>query len=237
MSDKAILNWELIKEMQERRAIKEPTGWIQLHSGRKFVPSDPRPGDILIGDIAHSLSMQCRFSGHVREFYSVAQHSVLVSYLCGEHAFWGLMHDASEAYLVDLPRPIKRMAGFEEYKRLEEKVMGAICKAFGMDPVEPALVKQADNIMLATEARDLMGPLHPEWKQPVDPMPMHIKPLGPGEAKQLFLNRFYELRPDLKQASTPVDLFEFPNYPPTIVQTIPLGDCEWPGKSVVIEEK
>lgn len=215
MEEKVIVNWELIEEMKaSRMAHKEPTGWIQLHSGRKFVPAAPRAEDILIEDIAHSLSMQCRFSGHVKEFYSVAQHSVLVSYLCGEHALWGLMHDASEAYLVDLPRPIKRMAGFEEYRNVEAKVMEVICRKFNLDPVEPAIVKQADNIMLSTEARDLMSPLHPEWKQPIEPLPLFIKSWGPGEAKEIFLKRFYELKPEAKQTTPVMDVFEFPNYPP-----------------------
>ena len=83
--------------------------WIQTMSGVIFYPLDPRPEEIRIEDIAHALSHQCRFAGHCREFYSVAEHSVRVSReLPQEFMLWGLLHDASEAYLVDLPRPIKR---------------------------------------------------------------------------------------------------------------------------------
>jgi|ERR1700722_9823299 len=218
MNNEVKINNDLVNEMKENRASKrEPTGWIQLHSGKKFTPTQPRVEDIVLEDIAHSLSMQCRFSGHVREFYSVAQHSVLVSYLCGEHALWGLLHDASEAYLVDLPRPIKRMAGFEEYSRVEAKVMAVICQAFNLNPIEPAIVKQADSILLATEARDLMSPLHPEWKQIIEPAPFHIKSMNPREAKELFLKRFYQLQPESKQMEFPMDVFEFPDYPPNLI--------------------
>ncbi len=169
-------------------------GWIQLYSGRKFYPLDPRVEDIDINDIAHSLAHQCRFTGHVKSFYSVAQHSVMVSYLCGaENALWGLLHDASEAYLVDVPKPLKRLPLFQAYRDLEHKVQEVICLKFKLSLKEPPAVKEADIQMLATEARDLMSPLHPDWVQPCDPYPFKIEPLAPAEAKQLFLKRYREL--------------------------------------------
>lgn len=169
-------------------------GWIQLYSGRKFYPLDPRPEDVDINDIAHSLAHQCRFTGHVKQFYSVAQHSVLVSYLCGaENALWGLLHDSSEAYLVDVPKPLKRLPLFQAYRDLEHKVQEVICMKFKLSLKEPPAVKDADIQMLATEARDLMSPLHPDWVQPCEPYPFKIEPLGPIEAKKLFLKRYREL--------------------------------------------
>src|ERR1017187_10636100 len=81
-----------------------PHGSITTFSGIHFWPLLPNPADIRIEDIAHALSNQCRFAGHAREFYSVAEHSVRVSQLCPpEDALWGLLHDASEAYLTDVP--------------------------------------------------------------------------------------------------------------------------------------
>jgi hypothetical protein len=168
--------------------------WIQTYSGRRFTPTNPNPDAIVIQDIAHSLSMQCRFSGHVKKFYSVAQHSVLVSHICNhEDALWGLMHDATEAYLVDVPRPLKRSGKFDAYLEFEHTMQIAVCKRFGLSEKEPPSVKRADTILLATEARDLMSPLRTDWIQPVEPLPFKIDPLGPREAKDLFMKRFFEL--------------------------------------------
>jgi 5'-deoxynucleotidase YfbR-like HD superfamily hydrolase len=168
--------------------------WIQTYSGRRFTPTNPNPNAIVIQDIAHSLSMQCRFSGHTKKFYSVAQHSVYVSYICNhEDALWGLMHDATEAYLVDVPRPLKRSGKFDAYLEFEAVMQKAVCKRFGLSEQEPPSVKLADTILLATEARDLMYPLRTDWVQPVEPLPFKIDPLGPREAKDLFMKRFFEL--------------------------------------------
>lgn len=173
----------------------DPHGWIQTYSGKKFFPMDPRVEDIELEDIAHALSNTCRFTGHCKKgFYSVAQHSVLVSYICKkENALYGLLHDASEAYLVDLAKPVKKLPEFQIFRDLEAKVMEAVCTKFGLPIVEPKDVKEADTIMLATEARDLMAPLHPDWKQPAKPLPFKIEPINPEEAKKLFLDRYRDL--------------------------------------------
>lgn len=177
-------------ELERNRA----HGWIQLHSGKKFYPMAPTEEDITIRDIAHSLSHMCRFTGHCKSFYSVAQHCVLVSYLVdSDFALCGLLHDASEAYLVDVPKPLKRLPVFAGYRELEGKLQTMIFEKFGWCGGEVPEVKKVDTQMLATEARDLMSPLHPEWIQPCAPLPITITPLGPNEAKMLFLDRFKEL--------------------------------------------
>lgn len=171
--------------------------WIQTYTGRRFNPTNPIVDAICIEDIAHALSMQCRFSGHCSSFYSVANHCILVSYICdSKDALHGLLHDSSEAYLVDIPRPIKRSGKFDNYLAFETKMEKAIAKRFGLSDKMPASVKLADDILLATEARDLMGPLHPSWEQPADPLPFTIKPLSQAESKHLFIKRFYELTTD-----------------------------------------
>lgn len=168
--------------------------WIQTFSGIKFDPIEPRIDDINIADIAQALSNQCRFSGHVKEFYSVAHHCVLVSYICdSKDALQGLLHDASEAYLVDVPRPLKYSGKFEAYREMENHLQSMIYRKYSLPEVEPSGVKVADIILLATEARDLMAPLHPEWIQPAKPLPFKIIPLSPKEARILFVNRFNEL--------------------------------------------
>lgn len=168
--------------------------WIQTFSGKRFTPTNPNYESIVIQDIAHALSMQCRFSGHVKKFYSVAQHCVLVSYLCDhKDALWGLMHDATEAYLVDVPRPLKHSGKFEAYIEFEKIMQTAICKRFGLIDLEPESVKIADKLILVTEARDLMSPLREDWYWAITPLPLKIEPLAPSEAEILFLHRFYEL--------------------------------------------
>jgi uncharacterized protein len=168
--------------------------WIQTHSGRRFCPTNPNPDAIVIQDIAHALSMQCRFSGHCKHFYSVGQHSVLVSYICdSQDALWGLLHDAAEAYLVDFPRPLKRSGKFQAYIDFENQMQEAICRRFGLPLTEPPSVKKADTALLATEARDLMSPLHSDWRRPTDPLPFLIEPWDHNKAKDRFMKRFFEL--------------------------------------------
>lgn len=174
-------------------------GWIQTYTGKQFYPLSPRPEDIDIVDIAHALSHQGRFSGHTREFYSVADHSVRVSEVCDpKDALWGLLHDAPEAYLVDLPRPLKEIPKFGDlYKRYESGLMRAICRKFNLPYVMPFSVEEADTMLLVTEARDLMFPLHPDWifraENGFPVLEQEIIPRSPKDAKWAFLDRFNEL--------------------------------------------
>lgn len=169
--------------------------WIQTFSGVAFYPLDPRIEDFRIEDIAHSLSLQCRFTGHCREFYSVAEHSVRLSYIVPPYdALWGLMHDASEAYLMDLARPIKRYSAMGHlYQEIKVGLMASICKAFGLALEEPESVKLADRVMLVTEKRDLLGPEPQPWTHFDQPLEQPILPLVWWEAELRFLARFHEL--------------------------------------------
>ena len=168
--------------------------WIQTFTGQRFTPLDPRPESIMIKDIAHALSMQCRFTGHISHFYSVAQHSVLVSYLCDiKDQLHGLLHDGSEAYICDFSSPLKKSGKFNFYIEIEHKIQTAIYKRFGLDTVEPESVKVADKLMLVTEARDLLPSKRSDWVMEVNPIPLVIQPLLPHEAEKLFLDRFIEL--------------------------------------------
>lgn len=175
--------------------MKRKGSWIQTYTGRAFWPMDPHEDDICLEDIAHSLSHQCRFAGHSSHFYSVAQHSVLVAGLVPKkHALWGLLHDASEAYLVDLPRPIKNAGSLgRSYKRAEARVMAIICRKYGISKQEPTCIKDADDRILATEARDLMSAQPYAWEQARKPLDMFIVPQSPEEAKREFLNLAYVL--------------------------------------------
>ncbi len=172
----------------------EQHSWIQTYSGRKFFPLNPVLDSIVIQDIAHALSMQCRFTGHCKFHYSIAYHSILVSYLCDEEfSLHGLLHDASEAYIADISSPIKRTVDFERYREIEKHLQDMIYERFGLSKEEPPSVKKADRLMLATEASQLLSPLHSEWKLPCNPAPFKIEQLSPEVVEKMFLVRFHEL--------------------------------------------
>lgn len=170
--------------------------WIQTYTGKAFFPLEYDPGIIDIRDIAHALSLQCRFNGHCRAFYSVAQHSVHVSEVVApEFALWGLLHDAAEAYLSDLPRPVKGQLPI--FIEMEDKLLGTILGQYGLsmhaDGMPPE-VRLADEQMLMTEARDLMERPPMDWQIPAKPLDdLHIHPLPPADAESLFLQRFAAL--------------------------------------------
>lgn len=172
---------------------------IQLASGRYFDYTKFRPEDINIGDIAHALSHLCRYTGHCRHFYSVAQHSVEVSLIVRpELALEGLLHDASEAYLGDVNRPLKLL--LPDYKDLEHRVDVAIRTRFGLPAEESPEVKEADNILLVTEQRDLMPPAtfegHPDewaWARDVPRLGRKIIPTLSRVAEDDFIKRFNDL--------------------------------------------
>lgn len=177
--------------------------WIQTYTLRQFWPLDPRPEDVSIIDIAHALSMMCRFTGHTHRFYSVAEHCVRVSYHASRDvvddaeallvARWGLLHDATEAYLVDLARPVKRTDEMKSYREAEQRLMEAICQRFGLPPAEPPAVKVADMRLCYTEARDLFPGVHRAWRWHAEPLEEKILPWSQEEAKQRFRLRFAEL--------------------------------------------
>jgi 5'-deoxynucleotidase YfbR-like HD superfamily hydrolase len=171
------------------------TDWIQTFTGRQFFPLEPRAEDIDILDIAHALSNLCRYGGHVEQFYSVAQHCYLVSKTVPyEFALYGLLHDASEAYLIDVPRPIKHGAGMELYRAAEKNLESLIYTVFGLGPEQPECVKTADNQLLRTEQRDLMKPAPAAWKDyRVGALEMKISPWTPHTAEVMYMRRYSEL--------------------------------------------
>src|SRR4030065_538914 len=137
--------------------------YIETYTGKKFYILDPQPEDISIIDIAHALSMMCRFNGHSKYFYSVAEHSILVSdFSSPENQLWGLLHDASEAYLADIPSPIKPL--LVNYKDLEKKVMAVICDKFNLPLNQPDEVSVVDVMILRVEAHELMSSKGSLWE-------------------------------------------------------------------------
>lgn len=202
--------------------MKRRGDWICTASGQQFWPLDARPEEVHVGDIAHALANVCRFNGHTREFYSVAQHSVYVSALVTGPidlpatlprqtvvaGLWGLLHDAAEAYLCDLPRPVKRSIGLEGYAEAENALMIVIAQHFGIPFPIPAEVKTADDMMLRAEARDLMPPESVRtWSLPdVEPWEKTVKPMAPPAARNFFLQCFRTLQQAARVETTPTVL-------------------------------
>lgn len=169
--------------------------WIPTYTGRPFWPLNASTGDVHIEDIAHHLSQICRWSGATKQFYSVAQHSVLVSMIC-DNARCGLLHDAPEAYLGDVPPQMKRLwLGFEE---VEGRLYEIIATKFDLPRQIPDDVKHADLVMRETERRDLIragAACELIWPRTgVAPINWgRITPWPPAEAERNFLLRFRQL--------------------------------------------
>ncbi len=177
--------------------------WSQTFTGRQFWTLDPRIEDIDVRDIAHALALQCRFAGHCRVHYSVAEHCVRVADLLmaqtGEAgiALAGLLHDASEAYCVDVPRPLKPyLAG---YKAIEREVEHTIERWADLYPgaLSDVIVKRADEVLLVMEARDLMSPPPAPWSFAqgalAEALAEVIVPWSWEVAERVYLSRFESL--------------------------------------------
>lgn len=165
--------------------------YIETYTGRKFNALLPTPDSIHIKDIAHALSMTCRFAGMGNAFYSVAEHSVVVAdRLPDKYKLWGLLHDAAEAYIGDMPSPFKSL--FSNYKEIEANILRVIVAKYGLDPEEPEAVKVVDRRLLHTEARFLI----PECSW-LDTSKVYqdvkIMALPPAKAEELFLFAFSNL--------------------------------------------
>lgn len=172
---------------------------ISTYTGVEFYPLVPR-GEVRLEDIAHALAHKCRFTGHTTSFWSVAQHSVLVSHACDpEYALQGLLHDAGEAYLPDVAAPIKAAVhihdgvAFATYAEVEDDLLRHIGRTLGFTLPLHASVKRADRRLLATEQRDVMV-ARPWWKpSEYEPLAFRLEPCDPYVAKQRFIQRWHEI--------------------------------------------
>jgi hypothetical protein len=179
--------------------INELEPWIETYTGKKLHFLEPSVDEICIDDIAHALSNECRFGGHTSRYYSVAEHSILVATVCSlnELALAGLLHDASEAYLRDIPSPIK--AHLHNYRELETRLMDAIADKFGLDRGfhEAKEVKRADTLALKAEARALLPSKGESWLHlyPTDGEEVNTQfhCFSPEQAEATFLGVFKQI--------------------------------------------
>lgn len=168
--------------------------YVSTFLGNRFYFQSPRIDDVHIEDIAHGLAFQCRFNGQTRAFYSVAQHSLLVATLVPSRLrLAALLHDAAEAYLGDIVKPLKQC--FPAFSAIEAKVMAIIGERFSTTEFDAPAIKRADLIALATEKRDLMPNSTESWAslRGLQPFPMRIIPMAPQEAKAAFLEAYRAL--------------------------------------------
>jgi hypothetical protein len=168
--------------------------WMQTFTGRAFYTMAPHADDVDPVDIAHALGLICRYGGHVTRFMSVAEHCVLMSEAVSpENALWALLHDATEAYVGDMVRPLKH--AMPAYREAEDRLMLVICDRFGIGYDCPAEVKSADNRILHDERAALMAPSPLPWKsiEDVPPLGVQVEGWSPAVAEERYLSRLAEL--------------------------------------------
>lgn len=175
--------------------------WMQTRSGTSFYPLDPRASEVSIFDVAHGLSHACRYGGHVRRFYSVAEHCVLVAmHVAPEHRCEALLHDASEAYIGDMVRPLKHTPEMTPFREAEDLIQAAVFEAFGVRSTAEshAAVKVIDDRILVDEINELMArpSAYLERMRETKALNIPITGLPPGVAKRVFLDMFADLFPD-----------------------------------------
>jgi uncharacterized protein len=164
--------------------------WMQTYTGKRFMVGKPSLDDIDIIDIAHSLSMQCRYNGHCNLFYSVAEHCCLLYDVADQqHKLWALLHDATEAYLCDIPSPVKPL--LKEYKQIETNLMSLIATKFGMSGDMPQQVHWLDTAILTDEVIQNLNMSNMNHYYDKQRLNVKIKNWSPHIAKQQFLDRFY----------------------------------------------
>jgi uncharacterized protein len=174
------------------RTRKGPT--IMLQSGAWFDFGAPASSNFTIEDIAHGLSNICRYAGQCRKFYSVAEHSLLVSETANGLELEALLHDAAEAFMGDITRPLKQL--LPEYKKIENDVEEAILTKFGLTTPLPLEVKHADLRVLAAEQSQIMPRGTDDWvrKQNVVPASVIVRHFPPEQAERAFLDCYERLQ-------------------------------------------
>jgi 5'-deoxynucleotidase YfbR-like HD superfamily hydrolase len=171
----------------------DQSAYMMTYTGRRFYLYNPTPDQVNIIDIAHALSMLCRFTGHTTRFYSVAQHCWHASYLVPTSlALEALLHDAAEAYVNDLSRPLKHHSQMQGYRSVEDRVDLAIRSHFNLPTLHTPRIKTVDNCLVVTEAKALLTVC--DWTEGHADYPhLDLPALSPAQAERRFLSRYADL--------------------------------------------
>lgn len=179
--------------------VRVDTGvWTHTYTGDRCYPLLPEETSYNIEDIAHALSNICRYGGHTKYHYSVAQHSLAIAALCDDKQtkLYALLHDASEAYLGDVPRPLKNSGFYQEYKKVEQAMSDAILRSFGLDPSKvPEIVHAYDHHIVRNEATYVFDK-EPEWAMQFEMLPADPRlfaRMDPVVVERKFLDVFRSL--------------------------------------------
>jgi len=162
--------------------------WMDTYTGKHFHLLNPQSDEVDIQDIAHHLSLLCRFTGACRTFYSVAEHSVRVSHIVSPKSqLAALLHDAAETYINDVSRPVKNIIA--QIEALDLSLLEFIYQTLQITGFDWNEIKHADDVLVMTEGRDLMVNSY-MWRKVAEPLPEKIVPMLPREAESLFLARY-----------------------------------------------
>lgn len=190
--------------------MEQQKSWIMTYTGKQFDLVNPKPEMVDLLDIAHSLSQNCRFTGHTRRFYSVATHSILVAKkmrddgLSAYLQILGIAHDFSEAYLTDINRPLKALLG-PIYTDMEDKVQACILEHFNIpEPTEKdwKIVKYYDDYILANEIGQLMT--NPDLFQIEPKYDVSIPAYSMAQSRYELCLMLGELQSELEEEATPI---------------------------------
>lgn len=155
-------------------------------SGGRFWPLDPRPEDINIYDVAHSLAMSCRFNGHCIRFYSIAEHSChIYDKTSKENKRWAILHDAPESFMGDMVNPLKKF--MPNFRTAEDRIMDLICERWGMPKEMPEEVHRLDRAIVRDEIVNMKT--HGDWNIPPEGIGADIQCWSPERAEEEFLSR------------------------------------------------
>jgi len=187
---------ELIRDPFSEALYQVENGWIETYTGKAFYLREPDLDSICIEDIAHSFENQCRYNGHVKRFYCVAEHSSILAAYVFNQTQGGkrisrtmLLHDAAEAYIGDLPRPLKRM--LPEFVEIERRIFKAIAEKFDIFEELPPYIKELDSRILVDERKSCMNPSSNVWgTDSLVPLNYAIASLPPDDAEKVFLQVF-----------------------------------------------
>jgi len=182
--------------------------YIETFTGKRLYVLNPSKEAVCIDDIAHALANNCRYNGHTKKFYSVAEHCcILADYVLNRanlgpiEALRTLLHDSAEAYITDVPKPFKQE--LPDYQAIERRLEAVVLPAFGFSSKLPAYLKELDRRVVRDERMQAMSRSGNTWKHDSEtPLGVTIEMWDPERAEKEFIIRYHSLRQMIQQEMT-----------------------------------